>query len=117
MSSLSGLLRLSKDRLEANRRLLLLLDLGSPEHAAHVVRQKTVFDTALRAMPSMPEDLAVDLCEDVARVGWPDHTEQIAAIMDHVVPPAELRLFGQQVTSRAQLQNYVHIEHHLPNRI
>ena len=117
MSSLNGLIRLSKDRLEANRRLLLLLDPGSPEHATHVARQKTVFDTALRAMPSMPEDLAVDLCEDVARVGWPSHTEQIAAIMDHVVPPAELRLFGQPVAPRTQQQNYVELEHHLPARI
>jgi hypothetical protein len=65
----------------------------------------------------MPGDLAVDLCEDVARVGWPSHTEQIAAIMDHVVPPAELRLFGQPVAARTQQQNYVCIEHHVPERI
>ena len=117
MSSLKTLLRLAKERLEANRRLLLLLVAGSAEHTANVVRRKIVFDTALRAMPNMTEDLAVDLCEDVARVGWPSHTEQIAAIMDHVVPPAELRLFGQPVAARTQKQSYVWIEHHLPERI
>ena len=117
MSSLTGLLRLCNERLTANRRLLAVLDPATPEHAAHVDRQKAVFGTALQAMPTMPEHLAVDLCEAVAGVGWPDYTEQIQAIMDHIVPPAENRLLGQLSTSRTQLQNYVDMEHHVPARI
>ena len=107
MSSLNNLVRVAKDRLEANCRLLALLDPGSAQHNDAVVRQQAVFVQALRAMPMMPEDVAVELCEDVARVGWPSHAEQIAAIMDHIVPPAELRLFGQPVAARTQQQNYV----------
>ena len=68
MSSLSGLLRLCTERLEANRRLLAVLDPATPEHATHVDRQKVVFGTALQAMPSMPGHLAVDLCEVVVGV-------------------------------------------------
>ena len=117
MTSLNNLLALVKTRLEANGRLLLLLPPGGEQLNATAARQQHVFDAALRAMPMMPESVAVDLCEEVARVGWPSHDAQVAAIMDHISPPAELRLFGQQVTSRTQLQNYVHIEHHVPDRI
>ena len=118
MSSLGGLIRLTNERLEANRRLLALLDPATPEHAARVDRQKGVFGTALQAMPNFPERIAVDLCEAVARVGWPDHTAQLQAIMDHIVAPAENRLFGQLTTSsRTQLQNYVDMDHHIPKRV
>ena len=118
MSSLGGLIRLTTERLEANRRLLALLDPATPEHAARVDRQKGVFGTALQAMPNFPERIAVDLCEAVARVGWPDHTAQLQAIMDHIVAPAENRLFGQLTTSsRTQLQNYVDMDHHIPKRV
>ena len=106
-----------KDRMLANARLIQAMDAGSAEYTACVVRQKAVFDTALRAMPNMTEDLAIDLCEAVARVGWPAHEEQIAGIMDHVVPAAELRFFGQPVAPRTKQQNYTWIEHHVPDRI
>jgi len=118
MSSLGGLLRVLTERLEANRRILAVMDPATPEHAALVDRQKVVFGTALQAMPNMQERIGVDLCEAVARVGWPDHTAQIQAIMDHTVPPAENRLFGQLTTSsRTQLQNYVHMDNHIPKRV
>ena len=64
----------------------------------------------------MPEDSAVELCEMVARVGWPSHAAQHAAIMDYIVAPAELRFFGTAAT-RTQQRNYVELHHHLPERI
>ena len=119
MSSLLNLIRLSKARLEANHRLLMLFEVGSAEHNENVDRQKHVFATALRAMPDMPEDIAVKLCEDVAAVGWPSHREEIAAIMDKVkqVPTAESRLFQQACPVRTLQQNYVDIDQHVPERI
>ena len=58
----------------------------------------------------MPENAAVELCEEVARVGWPAHDVQVAAIMDHIVAPAELRLAQLAGAARTQLQNYTHFE-------
>ena len=119
MSSLLNLIRLSKARLEANHRLLMLFDVGSAEHNENVDRQRHVFATALRAMPDMPEDIAVKLCEDVAAVGWPSHREEIAAIMDKVKqwPPAEPRLLQRPCPLRTLQQNYVDIDQHVPERI
>ena len=68
-SSLNNLLVLVKNRLDANGRLLLLLPPGGDPYNAAAARQQHVFDAALRAMPMMPESAAVDLCEEVARVG------------------------------------------------
>ena len=117
-SSLNTLLRLLNDRLSANARLLGTMDAGGAEHTACVHRQQDVFNRALQSMPSMPEDVAVSLCEAVARVGWPTHEEQRAAIMAHVLPAsAELRLAGVPFGLRTKQQDFFFLEHHLPNRI
>ena len=117
MASLPNLLRLCKERLAANRRFLEVADPATPEHAAMVDRQKSVFGTALTAMPPLPEHLALELCESVAAVGWPDYTEQVQAIMDRIVPPAEIRLFGPRGNGRTHLQDYTFMENHVPERI
>ena len=101
-SSLNNLLRLAKERLQANERLLSMLPPGSIQHNDAILRQRAVFLQGLGSMPLMPEDDALELCEEVARVGWPSHAVEIAAIMDHVVPAAELRLFGQPLATRTQ---------------
>ena len=117
-SSLNTLLRLLHDRLSANSRLIQTMDAGSAEYTACVDRQKVVFNQALQSMPNMPEDVAVSLCEAVARVGWPTHEEQRAAIMAHVLPAsAELRLAGVPFGLRTKQQDFFFLEHHMPQRV
>ena len=63
----------------------------------------------------MPERHAVDLCEHIALVGWPSRDAQVAAVMEHISSPAEIRLSAQ--AARTMLQDYTSIQNHLPARI
>ena len=109
-------MRTVKERLEANRRLLSVLQPGSEEFNVATARQQAVFDASMTAMPRIPEMQAVELCEEVANVGWPSYAAQVAAVMEHVFDPAEIR-FNQPTTSRTAQQNFTSIEHHMPERI
>ena len=106
------LLRTMKEPLEANRRMLVLLEPGSQEFNVATARQQAVFDASLTAMPLIPEVEAVQRCEEAANVGWTSYSAQVAAIMEHAHDTAEHRL-----TTRTAQRNYTSIEHHMPEGI
>ena len=93
-----------KERLEANRRMLALIEPGSEEFNVATARQQAVFDASLTAMPRIPEVEAVQLCEEVANVGWTSYSAQVAAIMEHVHDTAEHRL-NQTTSTRTTQRN------------
>ena len=110
-SSLQTRIQALADRLDANRRVLILCR-GHADFEQVCNRQKLLFHHAFSAMPRIPQARAASLAEAVRAVGWSEDDEIISFVLSHAIEePTKLS------QGRTALQDFTSGEHYLPTTV